>query len=375
MESKPRYKNVVLVGTTGNGKSSTGNTLAGMEAFVTSDKTTSCTATICPWDIERLLMRIIDTPGFGDTNFDSATIDQIIKGLTANVVDPFGKTTNQIDAFLLVEKGAPRLNTIARDIEKMMDLFGPIALKSTIIVIIHATEPVPTDEERFTELSQMTNTMKAISLAKKEPFNKKWFVLWDNKRPRTGQLEDLLEKINKVEPYTHQKFLEAQEEIKKRLNAAIQAEVEKERKFIEKLYKDDKEAMKKEMELMEKRHKEEKKQIEESLARAANNTKEIVEALNKANREQSEKMLEHLREERKANEERQLKLISSLQEQMSKNEKASAESMAALRDSTAAMMNSNMEMMKQLIEAEKNRQPQVVYVPQGGGGGGVCLLL
>jgi len=69
---------VVLVGVTGDGKSSTGNTLCGRQAFRTSDGLCSATAACEHADYLQLgacgLMRVVDTIGLQDTALPAAEV-------------------------------------------------------------------------------------------------------------------------------------------------------------------------------------------------------------------------------------------------------------------------------------------------------------
>ena len=82
----PEPRTLVLVGVTGDGKSSTGNTLCGRAAFATSDGLSSETAEPVPADYAlsgeepgaaaatRGLWRVIDTVGLADTSLPASEV-------------------------------------------------------------------------------------------------------------------------------------------------------------------------------------------------------------------------------------------------------------------------------------------------------------
>jgi len=74
------HQNFALVGNMGNGKSETGNTLAGRpDAFVTSDDLFGCTSSLYHFDNQRLSIRVIDTTGLGNNRFTENQIDEVLR--------------------------------------------------------------------------------------------------------------------------------------------------------------------------------------------------------------------------------------------------------------------------------------------------------
>lgn len=70
-----------------------------------------------------------------------------------------------------------------------------------------------TDEELGKQMAGWEEINRIIGEAKGEEFNANWYVRWDNEEPRKNQLNELLQKVGKIPPYTHEMFIAAQKEI------------------------------------------------------------------------------------------------------------------------------------------------------------------
>ena len=141
----PEPRTLVLVGVTGDGKSSTGNTLCGRAAFATSDGLSSETAEPVPADYAlsgeepgaaaatRGLWRVIDTVGLADTSLPAS-----------EVAARFARFANHaprgVDAFVF----CVRWGRFRPEHEAALDAFvrncGDAALRHTILVFTHCGE-------------------------------------------------------------------------------------------------------------------------------------------------------------------------------------------------------------------------------------------
>ncbi|KAL1521517.1 hypothetical protein AB1Y20_021177 [Prymnesium parvum] len=125
---------VVLVGVTGDGKSSTGNTLCGRQAFRTSDGLCSATAACEHADYLQLgacgLMRVVDTIGLQDTALPAAEVLRRFSLFAERT--PLG-----INAFLFVV----RWGRFKPEHEAALDGFeancGADAISHTLLVFTH----------------------------------------------------------------------------------------------------------------------------------------------------------------------------------------------------------------------------------------------
>jgi len=234
-----QVRNLMFVGTTGSGKSSSANWIIGQgegQPFPVGHDIESCTFCAGEFIYQRSPTekdRLIDTPGFNDNTMGEAQVNAVIRDISLLLVDPTVKSTGRLDALILVVKFTPTPSMLKSDLEHIIDLFGTAALKSTILLPIYvcnegaATAPPKTDQEFLQVLNTMPEIVNIMKQGKNEEPNENWFCLWDNKNPREGQKEKLFEKISKLEPYTHQKFIEADQEMKQKIATKANEEVQK----------------------------------------------------------------------------------------------------------------------------------------------------
>lgn len=129
--------NIVLLGKTGAGKSSTGNLLLGEERFMTSGGNQSCTQTIQSEEfwVDNMKFCIIDTPGFFDTSVPPEAIStELLKIVT--------KCDEGINAFVFVRSlGTVRTTPEERQaFENVKEVFGEAALDHCIFLFTRARD-------------------------------------------------------------------------------------------------------------------------------------------------------------------------------------------------------------------------------------------
>ena len=126
---------IVLAGVTGDGKSSTGNTLSGRAAFAVSSGLASATQECAPSDYmhDDEAYRVVDTIGMHDTGLSAADVSERFRRFSEHT--PLG-----IDAFLFVV----RWGRFKPEHEAALDTFarncGESALRHTLLCFTHCDE-------------------------------------------------------------------------------------------------------------------------------------------------------------------------------------------------------------------------------------------
>ena len=141
MEKKKKRttKTLVLLGSTGAGKSETANTLAGKpNLFKSSGGLESFTKETCVklahWFGERSQaeIEIIDTPGLGDSNGDD-------KKNISDMVDELKDNVRYVNTFVLVLNAhSPKIDSHMKKMLKLFTaIFSEMMWKNTIVVFTH----------------------------------------------------------------------------------------------------------------------------------------------------------------------------------------------------------------------------------------------
>ncbi|XP_016104664.1 GTPase IMAP family member 7-like [Sinocyclocheilus grahami] len=127
-------KNVVLIGSTGNGKSSVGNMILGETAFITNASANSVT-TECQRKekiIKKIKMAVIDTPDFFDTENEEKMKSEIIKALI--------ECSEGIHAFIIVLKVGRFTTNERKMVQHLLNTLTEEVFEHTMILFTFGTQ-------------------------------------------------------------------------------------------------------------------------------------------------------------------------------------------------------------------------------------------
>jgi len=135
-EDGPGNRSVVLVGVTGDGKSSTGNTLVGADVFAVDGGFKSVTQECSQADYIHAggFWRVIDTIGLQDTGLSQKEVLDRFSTFAA-------KTPAGIDAFLFIVRWGRFKPEHDAALSSFLANCGEEVLLHTILVFTHCTEP------------------------------------------------------------------------------------------------------------------------------------------------------------------------------------------------------------------------------------------
>ncbi|KAI2645431.1 GTPase IMAP family member 9 [Labeo rohita] len=176
--------NLVLLGRTGVGKSSSGNTILGREGFTTGRSSTSVTQNIAAeiGNISRLPITVYDTPGFSDT--------ELSKEEHQKYEEVLQKCESGLCAFLLVLEPGKFTEEDQKALEKIGELLGAKRIENAWIIFTRGDEL----KEEYKTMNQFFKENEYLKdLAQK--FQGRYHVLENKCRRRDDQVNSLISKV------------------------------------------------------------------------------------------------------------------------------------------------------------------------------------
>uniref|UniRef100_A0A671LY95 GTPase IMAP family member 7-like n=1 Tax=Sinocyclocheilus anshuiensis TaxID=1608454 RepID=A0A671LY95_9TELE len=212
---------IVLLGTTGHGKSSCGNTILSEQIFKTESSPESVTAE-CKSGVAMVggrTVTVIDTPGIFDTRLEEEVIkSQIIKSII--------ECAPAVDALVIVLKVGRYTRQERETLDKIVEYCGEEAFKHAVVLFTYGEELDGQTIEEFVQKS--TKLQELVDKCGGHCHvidNKHWNDCHLGYRSNKVQVKNLLDTIDKMVEengcYTNDLMLNVEEEIQDTMNSML----------------------------------------------------------------------------------------------------------------------------------------------------------